>query len=155
MQDLGFCCIYMAKTAKMKKWIIILATLTMMLSACMKDGMKEGAKLDMNRRDWLIGSWYEYYDPTVFAFDGVSEVTFSGDGAARWHYYSFLGESSSDIDYRYTIEKNILTLTSDTGTESYEVIFLSRDEMAWQRVGTTYSKGSWSSDYKHFLRSKD
>lgn len=139
----------------MKKWIFILAALTMMLSACMKDGMKEGAKLDMNRRDWLIGSWYEYYDPTVFAFDGVSEVTFSGDGAARWHYYSFLGGSSSDIDYRYTIEKNILTLTSDTGTESYEVIFLSKDEMAWQRVGTTYSKGSWSSDYKHFLRSKD
>ena len=135
----------------MKKWIIILAALTMTLSGCMKGGVK----MDLNRKDWLIGSWYEYYDPTVFAFDGSSVVTFSEDGAARWHYYDLLGGSSSNIDYRYTVENSILTLVSDTGTEAYEVIFLSKDEMAWQRVGTTYSRGSWASDYKHFLRSKD
>jgi hypothetical protein len=135
----------------MKKWIIILAALTMTLSGCMKESPEKG----VNRDVWLIGSWYEYYDPTVFSFDGSSVVTFSADGAALWHYADFLGGGSSDYDYRYTFEKNIVTLTSGNESEAYEVLFLNKDEMAWQRVGTTYSKGSWASDYKHFLRSKD
>lgn len=135
----------------MKKRIFILAALTLTLSAC----MKESADMDLRQEDWLIGTWYEYYDPTVFAFDGSSEVTISEDGTARWHYYDLLGGGSSDIDYRYTIEKSIITLVSGSETDAYEVIFLNRNEMAWQRVGTTYSKGTWSSDYKHFLRSKD
>ena len=152
MQDLGFCCIYVVKTEKMKKWIFILAVLAMTLSGCMKDSLEKG----LNRKEWLIGSWYEHYDPTVFSFDGASVVTFSADGAALWRTASFLGEgSSSDQEYRYTYEKGVLTLVSGTETEAYEVIFLSKDEMAWQRVGTTYSRGSWASDYKHFLRSKD
>ena len=137
----------------MKKWIFIFAALTMTLSACMKEAPERG----INRKDWLIGSWYEYYDPTVFAFDGSSVVTFSPDGSAKWHHYDFLSDMSSDADYHYSYEKNILTLVLENEEEedAYEVIFLNRDEMAWQRVGTTYSKGSWASDYKHFKRSTD
>ena len=135
----------------MKKWIIILAALTMTLSGCMKDSLEKG----LNRKEWLIGTWYEYYDPQIFSMDGSSVVTFSAGGAALWHTYDVLSGGSWYSDYRYTYEKNVLTLASDTETESYEVIFLSKDEMAWQRVGTTYSRGSWASDYKHFLRSKD
>ena len=135
----------------MKKWIIILATLAMTVSSC----TKEAPQRSINRAEWLIGSWYEYYDPTVFSMDGSSQVTFSEDGAALWHTYDYFSGGSWHEDYRYTYEKNILTLVSDSGTEAYEVIFLNRDEMAWQRVGTTYSKGSWASDYKHFKRSKD
>jgi hypothetical protein len=140
----------------MKKWIIILAALTMTLSGC----MKEDAEFDLNREDWLIGTWYEYYDPQIFAMDGSSVVTFSEDGAAQWRSYDLFSGKSWNFDYRYAFEKNILTIesTEDYGNfdaGSYEVIFLNRDEMAWQRVGTTYSKGTWASDYKHFLRSKD
>ena len=96
----------------------------------------------------------------LFSMDGSSVITFSADGAALWHYYDIFSGGTWNLDYRYTFEKNLLTISStedygndDAGT--YEVVFLSKDEMAWQRVGTTYSKGSWSSDYKHFLRSKD
>ena len=140
----------------MKKWIIILAALTMTLSAC----MKQDAEMDLKQEDWLIGSWYEYYDPQVFAMDGSSSVTFSADGTARWRTYDLFSGRSWNFDYRYTFEKSILTIDSEVDygnfdAGSYEVIFLNRDEMAWQRVGTNYSKGSWSSDYKHFLRAKD
>ena len=128
----------------------------MTLSGC----MKENAQRNLNRAEWLIGTWYEYYDPTIFAMDGSSVVTFSADGAALWQYYDLFSGGKWNLDYRYTFEKNILTISSteDYGNDdpgAYEVIFLNKDEMAWQRVGTTYSKGSWSSDYKHFLRSKD
>lgn len=27
-------------------------------------------------------------------------------------------------------------------------------EMEWQKEGTTYSKGTWGSDYRHFVRVK-
>ena len=135
---------------------MILAALAMTLSGCMKDSIEK----ELDRKEWLIGTWYEYYDPTVFAMDGSSVVTFSADGAALWHYSDLLGGGSSSFDYRYTFEKDILKLNSTLKNGayedgSYEVVFLSKDEMAWQRVGTSYSKGSWSSDYKHFLRSKD
>ena len=128
-----------------------MTALTMTLSGC----MKMGAEMDLNRSEWLIGTWYEYYDPTVFAMDGSSQVSFSEEGTAQWRTFDILSGGSWYGNYQYTYEKNILTLVSDTETEAYEVIFLNKDEMAWQRVGTTYSKGSWSSDYKHFLRSED
>lgn len=135
----------------MKKWIFIWAALAMTLSACSKRSLDRA----LVHEDWLIGSWYEYYDPTVFAFDGTSEVTFSADGSALWHFYDFLSNRSSNYDYRYALDQNILTLFPENGEkESYEVILLNWDEMAWQRVGTTYSVGTWSSDYKHFKRSK-
>ena len=156
MQDLGFCCIFTVNLREMKNWIFILAAVTMTLSGCMKGAVEK----ELDRKEWLIGTWYEYYDPLIFAMDGSSVVTFSADGAALWHYSDILSGVSSNFDYRYTFENNILKLKSTlkNGTDddgSYEVIFLSRDEMAWQRVGTSYAKGSWSSDYKHFLRSKD
>lgn len=156
MQDLGFCRIFMVNSVKMKKWIIILAALTMTLSGCMKGSIEK----ELNPKEWLIGTWYEDYDPQIFSMDGSSVITFSADGAALWHYYDIFSGGTWNLDYRYTFEKNLLTISStedygndDAGT--YEVVFLSKDEMAWQRVGTTYSKGSWSSDYKHFLWSKD
>ena len=135
----------------MKKWIIVLAALAMMLSGCMKASPDRG----LNRKDWLIGTWYENYDPTVFALDGSSEVTFLENGAAQWTTCSIFGGKPKTIEYLYTYEKNILTLVYDGKADVFEVIFLSKDEMAWQRYGTTYSKGTWSSDYLHFNRSKE
>lgn len=124
----------------------------MTLSACMKEAPEKG----VIRKDWLIGSWYEYYDPSVFAFDGSSVVTFSDDGSALWRYYDLLSNSSSSYDYRYFFNNNILSLIRENEEgDAYEVIFLNKNEMAWQRVGTTYSPGSWASDYKHFKRSTD
>lgn len=137
------------KTDKMKKWIIILAAVAMTLSGCRKES------LGVNRKDWLVGTWYENYDPRVFAFDGSSEITFYENGTAQWTTSSIFGGKPKTIEYLYTYEKNILTVVFDGNADVYEVIFLNKDEMAWQRYGTTYSPGTWASDYLHFNRSKD
>ena len=49
----------------------------------------------------------------------------------------------------------IITLNpddSDDSNVSYVIVKLTSSEMAWQKVGTTYSEGTWGSDYRHFVR---
>ena len=138
----------------MKKWIFILAALAMTLSGCMKASLD----MDINRKDWLIGTWYEDYDPTVFCLDGSSVVTLAKDGTALWTVHNILGCCDPyTTEYQYTYNNNIITVIGEAElggrAGDYEVIFLNKDEMAWQRVGTTYSVGTWSSDYLHFKRS--
>ncbi len=41
---------------------------------------------------------------------------------------------------------------SDDSNVSYVIVKLTSSEMAWQKVGTTYSEGTWGSDYRHFVR---
>ena len=142
----------------MKKWIFILATLAMTLSGCMKASLDKG----IDRKDWIIGTWYEAYDPTVFCLDGSSVVTLAKDGTALWMVHNILGgDGPHTIEYRYIYKNNIITVIDNgefefgTRAGDYEVIFLNKDEMAWQRVGTTYSVGTWSSDYLHFKRSTE
>ena len=43
---------------------------------------------------------------------------------------------------------------SDDSNATYVIVKLTSDEMAWQKVGTTYSEGTWGSDYRHFVRVK-
>lgn len=46
----------------------------------------------------------------------------------------------------------LYTSNPDESNVTYVIVKLTSDEMAWQKVGTTYSEGTWGSDYRHFVR---
>ncbi len=43
---------------------------------------------------------------------------------------------------------------SDFSNVTYKLVKLTSKEMEWQKEGTTYSVGTWGSDYRHFVRRK-
>ena len=113
----------------------------------------------MNQEN-IEGTWSEQYDPTVFAMDGSVTFTFDGNNHYQLHIYDALSGGSYDQSGTYAldlIDKNTITLNpimSDFSGADYKIVKLTSDEMAWQRVGTTYSPGTWGSDYRHFVRVK-
>lgn len=130
----------------MKRWILVLAGMVT-LAACTKQGLVDA--------EALTGTWHEVYDPTVFAFDAASEYTFKADGTAHWRIHNYGVNASQETDLLWRLERNELTLTFSNGHEDHYTVTLSgRDEMSWQRVGTTYSKGTWGSDWIHLLRAE-
>ena len=113
-------------------------------------------KLDMSK---LEGTWSEQYDPTVFAMDGSVEYTFDGNNHYLLHTYDALGGESHDYSGSYAIDLINSTITinpqmSDFSNVTYTLVKLTSKEMAWQKEGTTYSVGTWGSDYRHFVRVK-
>ena len=108
----------------------------------------------------IEGSWSEQYDPTVFAMDGSVTYTFDGDNSYQLHVYDALGGESHDYSGTYAIDlidKGTITINpamSDYSNVCYTIVKLTSTEMAWQKEGTTYSKGTWGSDYRHFVRVK-
>ncbi len=114
-------------------------------------------KIDVNR---LEGTWSEQYDPAVFAMDGSVTYTFDGNNGYQLHVYDFLGGGSYDCSGTYAIDlidKGTITLNphrSDYSNVTYKIVKLTSREMEWQKEGTTYSVGSWGSDYRHFVREK-
>ena len=114
-------------------------------------------KLDINK---LEGTWSEQYDPTVFAMDGSVEYTFDGNNHYQLHTYDALGGESHDYSGSYAVDlinKGTITINpqmSDFSNITYTLVKLTSKEMAWQKEGTTYSVGTWGSDYRHFVRGK-
>ena len=143
-------CAFNKKTKAMKilKIVICAALLVAGLSGC--------EKIDVNK---LEGTWTEQYDPTVFAMDGSVEYTFDGKGNYQKHVY-VLGCESQHYTGTYAIDlidKGTITINpamSDYSNVCYTIVKLTSTEMAWQKEGTTYSKGTWGSDYRHFVRAK-
>ena len=41
---------------------------------------------------------------------------------------------------------------SDFSGEDFKIVKLTKNEMEWQRLGTTFQKGTVGSDFKHFRR---
>ena len=41
---------------------------------------------------------------------------------------------------------------SDFSGEDFKIVKLTKNEMEWQRLGTTFQKGTVGSDFKHFVR---
>ena len=113
-------------------------------------------KIDVNK---LEGTWSEQYDPTVFAMDGSVEYTFDGNGHYQRHVY-VLGVGSHDYSGTYAIDlidKGTITINpemSDYSNVTYKLVKLTSKEMGWQKEGTTYSVGTWGSDFRHFVRVK-
>ena len=55
------------------------------------------------------------------------------------------------------INKGTITINpsmSDFSNVTYKLVKLTSKEMEWQKEGTTYSVGTWGSDYRHFVRGK-
>ena len=134
---------------KIIKTAICLALLLTGLCSC--------EKIDMNK---LEGTWSEQYDPTVFAMDGSVTYTFDGNNNYQLHVYDALGGESHDYSGIYAIDlikKGTITINpqmSDFSNITYKIVKLTSTEMAWQKEGTTYSIGTWGSDYRHFVRVK-
>ena len=66
------------------------------------------------------------------------------------HDYS--GSYAIDLINNGTITLN--PQMSDFSNITYTLVKLTSKEMAWQKEGTTYSVGTWGSDYRHFVRVK-
>ena len=130
----------------MKRWILVLAGMVT-LAACTKQGLVDA--------EALTGTWTEIYDPTVLACEASSVYTFKADGTAHRRIRDYEVNASHEIDLLWRLKRNELTLTFPNGHEDHYTVTLSGgDEMSWQRVGTTYSKGTWGSDWIHLLRAK-
>ena len=130
---------------------------TMIYSILLVAGFCSCEKLDMNK---LEGTWSEQYDPMVFAMDGSVKYTFDGNNHYQLYVYDALAGESHDYSGCYAIDlinKGTITLNpqmSDFSNVTYTLVKLTSTEMVWQKEGTTYSAGTWGSDYRHFLRVK-
>ena len=104
----------------------------------------------------IIGTWSECYDDPNFIMDGIVEYTFKADGTYQVYAYDALSGIKVTSTHEYTIEGNVITLntaaTDSADSPSYTITKLNSKEMSWQKVGTSYTPGSNSSDYMHFKR---
>ena len=136
--------------------------LSFVCAALLVAGLCGCEKIDVNKIDVnkLEGTWSEQYDPNVFAMDGSVEYTFDGNGHYQMHFYDALSGESHDYSGHYAIDlinKGTITINpsmSDFSKVTYKLVKLTSKEMEWQQEGTTYSVGTWGSDYRHFVRGK-
>ena len=132
------------------KRILMVALAAVAVVACNKPVNQEN----------IEGTWSEQYDPTVFAMDGAVVFTFDRNNHYQLHVYDALSGESQDKSGTYALDmihKNTITINpmmSDFSGAEYKIVKLTSTEMAWQKEGTTYSKGAWGSDYRHFVRVK-
>ena len=137
--------------------LIIIAILA--LTGCTKNEVYEA---------YILGTWGECYDASKYAFDGVLRYTFDGGNTYTLYTSNPDGSSQNTITGNYVLASKgnyvqkftgDVTITisqeeSDDSNATYVIVKLTSDEMEWQRVGTTYSEGTWGSDYRHFVRVK-
>ena len=137
--------------------LIIIAILA--LTGCTKNEVYEAN---------ILGTWGECYDASKYAFDGVLRYTFDGGNTYTLYTSNPDGSSQNTITGNYVLASKgnyvqkftgDVTITisqeeSDDSNATYVIVKLTSDEMEWQRVGTTYSEGTWGSVYRHFVRVK-
>jgi len=131
------------------KRIVFLVVIALSLSACTKEEMS---------LDKIVGTWGESYDVSKYAFDGILRYTFDGNSTFTLYTSNPDGSSQYTTTGNYALgltDKNTITLNPDKSDDScvtYIIVKLASGEMAWQKAGTTYSEGTWGSDYRHFVR---
>lgn len=120
-------------------------------------------KMEVNT-DNILGTWVDdYSDYPYYAPEGGETYTFKADGTVDIHFYDvFAGDH--DVQKTYCVgsmvtptgeEKDVLTFNqfmSDFSGEDFKIVKLTKNEMEWQRLGTTFQKGTVGSDFKHFVR---
>ena len=130
----------------MKSVFALLAALALFTTSCSKDEVIEDVQL-------TVGYWSECYDNPNFSMDSSVMYKFEPDGTYTLEVYSAMVDTTVIYTHNYQLQNNVLTLPTDSPAAeqlSYNIILLNEEEMAWQRVGTSYSEGTLSSDYKHF-----
>ena len=116
--------------------------LSFVCAALLVAGLCGCEKIDVNKIDVnkLEGTWSEQYD--------------------QMHVYDALSGESHDYNGSYAIDlinKGTITINpsmSGYSNVTYKLVKLTSKEMEWQKEGTTYSQGTWGSDYRHFVRGK-
>ena len=130
----------------MKKVFALLAALALFTTSCSKDEVIEDVQL-------TVGYWSECYDNPNFSMDSSVKYKFELDGTYTLKVNHALVDTTVIYTHNYQLQNNVLTLPTDSPAAeqlSYNIIQLNEKEMAWQRVGTSYSEGTLSGDYKHF-----
>ncbi len=121
------------------------------------------SKLEVNQAN-ILGTWVDDYSAyPYYAPEGGETYTFNADGTVDIHYYDvFAGDH--DVQKTYTvwsletpsgIENDVLSFNpqmSDLSGDNFKIVKLTKTEMEWQRLGTTFQKGTVGSDFKHFVR---
>ena len=126
-------------------------------AALLLAGLCACEKVNVNK---LKGTWSERYDPSVFAMDGSVMYTFDGNNGYQLYAYDILSNEPREYSGHYAIDlfnKGTITINpemSDYSNVTYKIVKLTSTEMEWQKEGTTYSVGTWGSDYRHFVRVK-
>ena len=130
----------------MKNQLFLLATSALLLTSCTKDDVIEVSQL-------TIGQWSESYDNPNFVMDSKVDYAFKTDGTYTIECRHALVDTSETYTRHYLLQDNVLTLGTElpqAEQHSYNIVLMNEKEMAWQRVGTSYSEGTLSGDYKHF-----
>ena len=131
----------------MKSVFTLLAATALLATSCSKDAVIEVSQL-------TEGYWGECYDNPNFSMDSSVNYKFELDGTYTLKVNHALVDTTVIYTHNYQLQNNVLTLQTDSPVaeqHSYNIILLNEKEMAWQRVGTFYSEGTLSSDYKHFM----
>ena len=146
----------------MKRLCFYLATVVLSLFtfiSCDKD------ELEISTEN-ILGQWVEdYSDYPYFTTEGYATYTFNANSTVDIHFYDvFAGEH--DVQRTYSVgaiettsgmENDVLLLDphmSDYSGEGFKIVKLTKNEMEWQRLGTTFQKGTVGSDFKHLIRKK-
>ena len=130
----------------MKSVFTLLAATALLATSCSKDEVIEVSQL-------TVGYWGECYDNPNFSMDSSVKYKFELDGTYTLKVNHALVDTTVIYTHSYRLQNNVLTLQTDSPVaeqHSYNIILLNEKEMAWQRVGTSYSEGTLSGDYKHF-----
>ena len=130
----------------MKSVFTLLAVTALFTTSCSKDEGIEVSQL-------TEGYGGEYYDNPNFSMDSSVKYKFELDGTYTLKVNHALVDTIVIYTHSYRLQNNVLTLQTDSPVaeqHSYNIILLNEKEMAWQRVGTSYSEGTLSGDYKHF-----
>lgn len=137
----------------MKKnlFITLLFSIVALLSSC-------DPKLEPTNQN-IVGHWVESYkDYPNFMQDGSIEYTFTPNGQVTKFVYDALSGKDTTITMSYVvgeIETNLLTFNwqmSDFSREHWTIVRLTKNEMDWQRMGTTFSPGTVGGDFRHLVR---
>ncbi len=132
--------------------VILLCSFTVLsFVACDKE------EIDINQ---IYGTWSESYNADNFSFDGSVVYTFNNDTTYTLYTSNIDGSSQHTTTGLYRLGlggDNTITINpdkSDFSNVTYVIVKLTSKEMAWQKQGTTYSHGSFGSDYRHFVKAK-
>lgn len=114
-------------------------------------------EIDINQ---IYGTWSESYNLDNFSFDGSVDYTFNNDTTYTLYTSNIDGSVQHTTTGLYRLGlfgDNTITINpdkSDFSNVTYVIVKLTSKEMAWQKQGTTYSPGTFGSDYRHFVKEK-
>ena len=137
----------------MKKIALIAFAALSILTGCSK------TELPVNSEN-IIGEWAETYeDYPYFMQDGFVEWTFKSDNKVDIHVYDvFAGDSnvSSFFELKDVEGQTVISIKAEAegciSYPDYKIVKLTKKEMEWQMVGTTFTPGTVGSDFRHFTR---